>query len=123
MADSVFHSHALNVMMVIIDRFQTKSLATLPQKVPSGETPQAAGSKERELYSQATIALHAQSRQATIALHTQSRQATIALNAQSQQATIALHAQSRQATIALHAQFRQATIALHAQFRQFPRYI
>ena len=123
MADSVFHSHALNVIMVIMDRFQTKSLATLSQNVLSGETPQAAGSKEREVYSLATIALHAQSRQATIALNAQSQQATIALHAQSRQATIALHAQSRQATIALHAQFRQATIALHAQFRQFPRYI
>ena len=62
MADSVFHSHALNVIMVIMDRFN-KEPRSLPQNVPPGETSQAAGSKERELYSQTTTALHAQSRQ------------------------------------------------------------
>ena len=42
MADSVFHSHAVNVIMVIMDRFQTKSLAPCRKASP--------------LYSQATIA-------------------------------------------------------------------
>ena len=139
MADSVFprenhsllvlHSHALNVIMVIMDRFQTNSLA--PCRKPSllGKRPLRRGVRRKScirrllLRYMHSLALHAQSRQATIALHAQSRQATIALHGQSRQATIALHAQSRQATIALHAQFRQATIALHAQFRQFPRYI
>ena len=45
------------------EQVSNKEPRSLPQNVPPGDTSLAAQSKERELYSQATIALHAQSRQ------------------------------------------------------------
>ena len=122
MADSVFHSHALNVIMVIMDRFQTNSIA--PCRKPSllGKRPLRRGVRRKSCIRRLLLRyMHSPDR--LLLRYMQSLQATIELHAQSRQATIVLHAQSRQATSAKHAQFRQASIALHAQFRQFPRYV
>ena len=67
---SIEHDGRFSLSLTCSERYHghheqasNKEPRSLPQTVSPGDTSLAAQSKERELYSQATIALHAQSRQ------------------------------------------------------------